>query len=119
MFDPQNRQLVINFRKSSVNGPVTIPAAISPPEPDAGIAGYPNRVSEQRAPLELAKGEPLKLDIFLDRSVIEIFANGIQCVTQVVYPELATSTAVKVFSGKEAVAIKNIQSWTMAETNPY
>src|SRR6185312_4233947 len=103
--------------KSSVRGKVRLPASVFPP--DAGIAGYPKRVSEQRAPLELAKGEPLKLDIFLDRSVIEVFANGIQCVTQVVYPELATSTQVKIFSGKERVSVKNIQSWSMAETNAY
>ena len=77
------------------------------------------KVSEQRAPLKLEKGETLQLDIFLDRSIIEVFANGRQAVTQVVYPELEVSTGVKVFSGKEAVAVKQIQSWTMAETGPY
>ena len=69
--------------------------------------------------MELKPGEPLKLDIFLDRSVIEVFANDLQCVTQLVYPELETSTGVKIFNGKERVTVKNIQSWTMAETNPY
>jgi beta-fructofuranosidase len=69
--------------------------------------------------LELKRGEPLELNIFLDRSVIEVFANHIQCVTQVVYPELETSTGVKVFSGHEKVTVKNISAWTMAETNPY
>ena len=48
-----------------------------------------------------------------------MFANGRQAVTQVVYPELDTSTGVKVFSGDEAVTVKSIQSWTMAETNAY
>jgi len=116
-FDPLEKKLAINFSKSSVRGPVTLPAAVYPP--DAVIAGYPPRVSEQRAPLELGKGEPLKLDIFLDRSVLEVFANGIQCLTQVVYPELTSSTAVKVFGGQERVTVKNIQSWTMAQTNAY
>ena len=116
-FDPVSRELVVNFSKSSVRGPVTIPASIWPP--DAGIVGYPRRVFEQRAPLKIDKGEPLKLNIFLDRSVIEVFANGVQCITQVVYPELEASTRVKVFSGDEAVTVRNIQSWTMAETNPH
>jgi sucrose-6-phosphate hydrolase SacC (GH32 family) len=107
----------VNFAKSSVKGPVKIPSAIYPP--DARVTGFPKSVSEQRAPLELVQGEPLKLDIFLDRSVIEIFANGIQCVTQVVYPELSTSTGIKVFSGKEKIKVKYIRSWPMAETNPY
>ena len=76
-------------------------------------------VSDQRAPLHLEKGETLQLNIFLDRCIIEVFANGRQAVTQVVYPELDTSTGVKVFSGDEAVTVKSIQSWTMAETNAY
>jgi len=59
------------------------------------------------------------LDIFLDRSIIEVFANGRQAVTQVVYPELETSVGVRVFSEGEAIAVRNIQSWTMAESNPY
>lgn len=111
-YDPVKKELAVDFSKSSVKGPVAYPSVVF-----KALAGYPERVSEQRAPLELKEGEPLKLNIFLDRSVIEVFANGTQCVTQVVYPELVASTAVKVFSGDEAVIVKNIQSWTMAETN--
>ena len=81
--------------------------------------GFAEKVSEQRAPFELGKGEALQLDIFLDRSIIEVFANGRQCITQVVYPELENSTIVKIFSGNEKVTVKEAQSWTMAETNGY
>lgn len=117
-YDPTKRELVVNFAKSNVKGPVKIRSTITALDGQDN-PGFPKYVSEQRAPLELAEGEPLKLRIFLDRSVIEVFANGIQCVTQDVYPELETSTAVKVFSGNEAVTVRNIQAWTMAETNAY
>ena len=116
IYDPVKKELVINFINSSVKKPVTMPAnAIFGPQMD----GLPEKVSEQRAPFALAPGEPLQLDIFLDRSIIEVFANGRQCVTQVVYPELETSTGVKVFSGAEKVLVKKAQSWTIAETNAY
>lgn len=83
------------------------------------IEGFPKTVSEQRAPFELKKGEVLKLDIFIDRSIIEVFANGRQCITQVVYPELESSKGVKIFSGDEAIIVKKVQAWKMAETNAY
>jgi beta-fructofuranosidase len=118
-YDPRSGELAIDFSKSSVRGPVTIPAIAVVSFDGSDIAGFPKNVSEQRAPLKLNNGEPLKLNVFLDRSVIEVFANGVQCVTQVVYPELETSTGVKIFSGNEKVSVKNIQSWTMAETNAY
>jgi beta-fructofuranosidase len=115
-YDPLKKQLVINFIKSSVRGPVTMPSHAIFGQP---MDGFPEKVSEQRAPFELGKDETLQLDIFLDRSVIEVFANGRQCITQVVYPELENSTGVKVFSGSDKVAVKKVQSWTMAETNAY
>ena len=74
---------------------------------------------EQRALFELKDGENLKLDIFIDKSIIEVFANGRQCVTQVVYPELAESNRVKLFSGDETVNVVRVQTWNMATTNLY
>ena len=113
-YDPLKKQLTVDFIKSSVHAPVQMPSnAIFGPQMD----GFPEKVSEQSAPFELAKGETLKLDIFLDRSVIEIFANSRQCVTQVVYPELESSNLLKVFSGNDKVLVKKATCWTMAETN--
>jgi len=115
-YDPSKKELVINFINSSIKAPVKMPAnaMFGPP-----VDGFPETVSEQRAPFELKPGETLQLDIFLDRSIIEVFANGRQCVTQVVYPQLETSTGVKVFSGTEKVMVKKVQCWTIAETNAY
>ena len=46
------------------------------------------------APLELGEGEPLRLRIFIDRSVVEVFANGTQCLALRVYPRRQDSTGV-------------------------
>ena len=50
----------------------TLPGALSrPPE---------------TAPVRLDPGEPLRLRVFVDHSVVEVFANGKQCVAVRVYP---------------------------------
>lgn len=115
-YDPLARELVVDFIRSSVNGPVKMPsyALLKPTTP-----GFGETVTEQRAPFELKKGETLKLNIFIDRSIVEVFANGRQCVTQVVYPELENSKYVKILSGDEAIKVKKAQVWRMAEANSY
>ena len=117
-YDPTTKELVIDFAKSSVsgNGQTTMrPNCMRPPE----LEGFTEPVSEQRAPFELKEGESLKLDIFIDKSIIEVFANGRQCVTQVVYPELPESNGVKLFSGGEKVSVPKVNVWKMATTNLY
>jgi len=86
---------------------------------DPELPGFTENVTEQRAPFELRDGETLQLNIFIDRSIIEVFANGRQCVTQVVYPELVESNRVKLFSGDEKVEVLAAEAWKMAETNPF
>jgi len=126
-YEPEAGQLVIDFVRSSIAGPVSVPAIMFGPDkvpgfdPEVKEFATPtlSPVSEQRAPLKLGKDETLKLDVFLDRSVIEVFANGRQAMTQVVYPELDSSTGIKVFTRHEAAIVKNIQCWALAETNAY
>ena len=40
----------------------------------------------QHAPLDLDEDEALDLRVFVDRSIVEVFANGRQCLTQRIYP---------------------------------
>ncbi|MFN0126288.1 MAG: glycoside hydrolase family 32 protein [Verrucomicrobiales bacterium] len=54
-------------------------------------------------PLYLKNCEPLHVRVFIDRSVIEVFANGRQCLTVRAYPTRPDSTGVSVFArGSEA-----------------
>ena len=74
-------------------------------------------VTAQEAPFELVPGESLKLHIFLDRSVLEVFANGRQCVTQRIYPTRGDSVGVTLFSHGGSVDVKSVDAWDMAAAN--
>jgi sucrose-6-phosphate hydrolase SacC (GH32 family) len=89
------------------------------PASDVAQLGFRAKVSEQRVPFELKKGETLQLNIFIDKAIIEVFTNGRQCITQVVYPEMENSNEVKIFSGDEQIKVKSVEVWKMATTNPY
>jgi beta-fructofuranosidase len=117
-YEPESKELVIDFARSAVSGKgqvTVLPNCML----EAQMEGFTENVSEQRAPFELKKGESLKLNIFIDRSIIEVFANGRQCVTQVVYPELSDSDGVKLFSGGDLVQVLSAKVWKMATTNAY
>ena len=74
-------------------------------------------VRVQEAPLKLKTGELLELRVFLDHSILEVFANGRQCVTQRVYPSRDDSLAVRLFSTDSAVTVRSLQAWDMATAN--
>lgn len=67
----------------------------------------------ETAPLLLARGETLKLRIFIDRSVVEVFANGRQCVALRVYPGLADSTGVSLRSQGRESKLVSLEAWQM------
>jgi beta-fructofuranosidase len=67
----------------------------------------------ETAPVNLAADEPLKLRVFVDKSVVEVFVNGKQCVAMRVYPGLADSLGVSLRSqGRDAV-LKSLDAWQM------
>lgn len=76
-------------------------------------------VKAQEAPFQLNQGEPLKLRLFLDRSVLEVFANGRQCVTQRIYPTRSDSLMVRLFSHGSNVKVKSVEAWDLAPANSY
>ena len=62
--------------------------------------------------LVLEAGEPLSLRVFVDRSVIELFANGRLCLTSRVYPS-ATSLGIALFAQGGGVDAPALDIWTM------
>ena len=61
----------------------------------------------------LGRNEPLKLRVFLDRSVVEVFANGRQCAAVRVYPGRDDSTGVSLRAlGRDAV-LTSLNAWQM------
>ena len=64
-------------------------------------------------PLKLEEGEPLRLRIFVDRSILEVFANDRQCLTVRVSPELEDSTGVSLFARGAAAKLVSLDAWQM------
>ena len=74
----------------------------------------PNPLVEiQEAPFVLGKGEELNLRIFMDKSMLEVFANGRQCITQVIYPTLEDAVHVQVFTEDAPVKVKKMLAWKL------
>ena len=75
--------------------------------------------SVESAPLELGSTEGLKLRIFVDKSIVEVFANSRQAIARHIFPESENSTGVKVFSKNADTLITKFESWQIAPSNPY
>ncbi len=80
----------------------------------ADVLGRPPEIG----PLDIPDGEYLRLRIFIDRSIVEVFANGIQCLTLRAYPESPASTGVSVFAKGNSATLKSLDCWQMRSVWP-
>jgi beta-fructofuranosidase len=64
--------------------------------------------------LALDPDTPLVLDVFLDHSVIEVYANGCFCLSSRVYPTRPDSQGVALFAQGGRAAARRIDVWQMA-----
>jgi beta-fructofuranosidase len=65
------------------------------------------------APLALSVGELLRLHVFLDRSVIEIFANGGFCRADRIYPTRPDSLGLGLFARGGAALLRGLDVWAI------
>ena len=80
---------------------------------NSGPEGW--RIREE-APFELRDGEKLSLDILIDKTVIEVYANKRQAICRRVYPtDPKNSTGVKIIG----VAPEKLDTYKMFPSNPY
>ena len=79
---------------------------------------YPHGVTRQVVPCAAPDGV-LELDIFVDRSVIEIFVNRDVVLVQRVYPQRADSRLFKVFTHGGGLTASGIVKWEMDAANPW
>jgi len=75
--------------------------------------------SVEAGPFELKATEPLQLRVFVDKSVVEVFANGRQAVMRRIYPSRAESTGVRLFSTGGPARVTLLNAWEMMPSNPY
>jgi beta-fructofuranosidase len=65
------------------------------------------------APLALAPDEQLQLHVYLDRSVLEVFANERTCITSRIYPTRPDSLGVDLVVHKGEAVLRSLDIWEM------
>ncbi|MSU46995.1 MAG: glycoside hydrolase family 32 protein [Lacunisphaera sp.] len=86
---------------------------------DATKSGPVGRKVVERAPFALKPGEPLKLRIFVDKSVVEIFANDRQAIGRRIYPARPDSLGLVLFADGGSTLFKTVKAWDIMPANPY
>ena len=86
---------------------------------DSTRSGGEGRKVVERAPFALKHGESLKLRVFVDKSVVEIYANDRQAIGRRVYPTRADSLGVVLFATGGSAHFKTVKTWEMMPSNPY
>ena len=79
--------------------------------------GFGRKILEE-APLDIPAGEALVLRIFVDRSIVEVFANDKQAVARAVYPAPG-SKGVSFFSTGGDSHVISLKSWELMPANAY
>ena len=97
-YDAQARLLKVDTRRS---GPEDTPKAV------------------EAAPFALDDGEPLRLRIFVDKSVVEVFANGRQAIARRIYPTLSESIGVRLFCADGEADVPIFRAWQMSPSNAH
>jgi len=96
-YDQKDKKLKMDTRKSGVK--------------------FGQKIIEE-APLELKKGEPLVLRIYVDKSIVEVYANNRQAIARRVYPTLG-GKGISLFSEGGNIEVKSIKAWELSPSNPY
>ena len=113
-FDPTAKTLSIDMSRSSTRDDVTYG---SPPFASYNFnakSDNPAPFPKFDAPFEIRQGEKLQLRIFLDKPMLEVFANGRQCVTQVIFPASPDSLGVKFCAKDKPARLARLDCWQMA-----
>jgi len=67
----------------------------------------------ETAPVVIGRDEPFRLRVFVDKSVVEVFANGKQCVAVRVYPGREDSVGVSLRSQGQEAVLTSLDAWQM------
>ena len=85
---------------------------------DATRSGGDGWRIKEEAPFEIEDGETLALDLFVDQSVVEVYANERQAICRRVYPT-DPGSAVGVEAISDGARFERIEACEMARTNFY
>jgi len=86
---------------------------------DTTRSGTGGRRNKESAPLTLAPNELLVLRVFVDKSIIEVFANDRQAICRRVFPRRSDSLGVVLFADGASAQFRQVTAWEMMPANPY
>ncbi|MDI7275806.1 MAG: glycoside hydrolase family 32 protein [Anaerolineae bacterium] len=92
-YDPKSSRLVVDRERASLD-----PAAY------AGVHG---------GPLALGRDEPLRLHLFLDHSILEVYANERVSLTERIYPSRADSLGVAAYAPGGRASLLWLEAWEL------
>ena len=69
-------------------------------------------------PLELERGEFLRLHVLIDRSILEVFANGRLCMASRIFPTRPDSTGVGLVAAGGSATLRSMDVWSMNPIRP-
>lgn len=92
---------------SACNSIITIDSSYS--SEDSDVSSRP----PETAPVFIKDSETLKLRIFIDKSVVEVFVNGRQCLAVRVYPGKKDSVGVSLRSQGQESELVSFDAWQM------
>ncbi len=92
---------------------VNLPTVVSLDTSRSSTAAKRTSRPPEVAQVDMMVGEPLKLRIFIDRSIVEVFVNGRQCLTVRAYPERGDSVGVSLKSFGQTATLTSLDAWQM------
>jgi len=99
------------YRDRSRKGP--LPSVISIDNSRSSTAADVRSRPPETAQVALGRKEPFRLRVFIDRSVVEVFVNGKQCVALRVYPDREDSVGVSLRAQGGDAQLKSLDAWQM------
>ena len=106
-FDRKQGRLSVDRRKASL---------------DPGVHRHVYRAQPtamvHSGPLQLEEDEFLRLHVFIDRSILEVFANGRLCLTSRIYPTRSDSTGIGLFAAGGPAMLRSMEVWPMSPIWP-
>jgi beta-fructofuranosidase len=76
------------------------------------------RRNVESAPFELKEGEHLILRVFVDRSIVEVYANNRQAIARSIYPTL-DGRGIRLFAEGADIRVLSVKAWDMMPANGY
>jgi len=113
-FRPESKTLSLDVSKSTLRKDVVYTQG---PLDTGGVlraADYKNPRATVDAPFELKPRELLRLRVFLDGPMLEVFANDRQCITEQVFPASKEALGVKVIARGGPTVVQSVDRWDMA-----